>query len=113
MRFTLLISLCNRDPRYEAILPKRSQDKNSFALAIKTDTTSSLREREERRAIERLVAPHIAGREEAKQDLLIHKESETLGPHELLGSVVAKDVSNELHDKKFLSLSGGDGRSGS
>lgn len=69
-----------------------------------------LKELGERRAVETLVKPLLAGREESKQDLLIHKESEVFGPKELLGTVIAKELVDELHDKKFLLLSGSDGR---
>lgn len=69
-----------------------------------------LKELGERRGIERLIAPLVAGREEAKQDLLIHKESEEFGPRELLGTVIGKDLIDELHDKKFILVSGSDGR---
>jgi type IV secretory pathway VirD2 relaxase len=69
-----------------------------------------LRELAQRRTVEKLVAPYLANREEAKQDLHIHKESEQFGPQELVGTVLAKALLDELHDKRFLLLSGADGR---
>lgn len=69
-----------------------------------------LKELGERRRIERLIAPLVAGREESKQDLLIHKESEEFSPKELVGTVVGKDLIDELYEKKFILLSGSDGR---
>lgn len=69
-----------------------------------------LRELGERRGVERLIAPLVAGREESKQDLLIHKETQEFSPKELLGTVIGKELIDELHDKKFILLSGSDGR---
>lgn len=69
-----------------------------------------LRELGQRRSIERLVAPSLMGREELKQDLLIYKESAEFGPKEIVGTVLAKNLIDELQDKKFILVSGADGR---
>jgi type IV secretory pathway VirD2 relaxase len=79
-----------------------------WKVAVKLEEI--LRELGERRAVERLVAPSLAGREELKQDLLIHKESAEFGPKEVLGTVVAKNLIDELQDKRFILVSGSDGR---
>jgi type IV secretory pathway VirD2 relaxase len=69
-----------------------------------------LRELGYRRRVEKVVGPFLAGREEAKQDLLIYKESEEFRANELVGAVIAKDLIDELYEKRFLLLSGHDGR---
>jgi type IV secretory pathway VirD2 relaxase len=77
---------------------------------VDADLEGVLRELSHRRKVEQVVAPFLARREEAKQDLHIYKESEKFPSGELVGTVIAKDLLDELYDKKFLLLSGHDGR---
>ena len=77
---------------------------------VSEDLEGVLRELATRRKIEALVAPHLRGLEACKEDLVIHKESSDFAPKELLGQVIAKDLIDELYDKRFILLSGNDGR---
>ena len=62
-----------------------------------------------KRQIETLIAPHLKDKEERKQQLVIHRESDVFKPT-LNGIVLAKDFSNELYEKKYILLSADDGR---
>lgn len=77
---------------------------------VSEDLEGVLKELSNRRKIEALVAPYLRGLEACKEDLVIHKESAAFTPKELLGVVIAKDLLDELYDKRFILLSGNDGR---
>lgn len=93
-----------------AFLESRGLAKEQRAGVWKIDNNleTVLRELSHRRAVERLVAPLVAGREEARQGLIIHHENQEFAG-EVVGKVIAKDLVDELQDKMFLLLSGTDG----
>jgi type IV secretory pathway VirD2 relaxase len=68
-----------------------------------------LRDLAHTRRVEKLVAPHLRGTEARKQQLVIHREKHPLAA-EVLGLVIAKELVDELHDKRFVLLDGSDGR---
>lgn len=76
---------------------------------VAEDLKEVLGEMAYKRRIETLVAPHLKDTEERKQQLVIHRESDKFSTT-LNGVVLAKDLSNELYEKKYILLSADDGR---
>jgi type IV secretory pathway VirD2 relaxase len=68
-----------------------------------------LKDLAQRRKVEVLIAPLLANREEQKQELIVHQESEPF-TIKVKGTVIAKEALDELSDKQFILLSGSDGR---
>jgi len=62
-----------------------AREVRSGVWSVDSNVEGVLRELAHRRAVERIVAPLLLGREEAKQDLFIHKEASVLAPLRLLG----------------------------
>lgn len=87
-----------------------AREERAGVWRVERDMEGVLRELGYRRKVEGIVAPLLVGRDEAKQDLLIHKEGEAFKPGEIMGTVLAKDLIDELHEKRFLLVSGDDGR---
>ena len=76
---------------------------------LKSDLKEVLTDLSERRKIERLISPFLSVSEARKQELVIHKECEPFKEN-LRGIVVAKELLDELFDKRFMLLSADDGR---
>lgn len=79
------------------------------AWKVDDNLETVLRELTEKRRVEQLISPLLSKSEARKQELIIHKESEPFALN-LQGLVLAKELSDELYDKRFILLNADDGR---
>lgn len=82
---------------------------SSGVWKLKADLEPTLRDLQQREKISAIISPYLLGLEARKQELVIHRESEPL-QQTVRGSVLGKGLSDELSEKKFMLISGDDGR---